>query len=139
MNSIPAPPLIVYIWQRLTTKSHKKVQRSTQMFCKLFHFMYPCVFLSFSYAIRFLTVVLPFYLHSLEASSSGSVHLQHQAIHIRNLRNLVPMNVYFLKKAFSHDSSLTVYIVYPKCSAIYHEKDCTTKQCGGLVESAKCS
>ena len=55
------------------------------------------------------------------------------------LREMIPRNIYFLRKMCGSDSSLTTYVVCPKCQSIYNIKDCILKKQNGLLESAKCS
>ena len=61
-----------------------------------------------------------------------------QSAHILQLRDLIPKNVYFLRKIFGCNSALRMYAVCPKCSAVYELKDCIVKHRNGLEESAKC-
>ena len=55
------------------------------------------------------------------------------------LRDMIPKNVYFLKKLCNLETVSCTYVVCPKCHTLYNLEDCITKQRNGTVESAKCT
>ena len=55
------------------------------------------------------------------------------------LRNLIPQNAYFLKKALSFGIKLHMYVVCPKCHELYNPDDCIIKLSDGTTESLKCA
>ena len=57
---------------------------------------------------------------------------------LRGLYDMVPKNVYFLKKMCTSTEKFTEYVVCPKCDSLYNLKDCIISRHGGLLESAKC-
>ena len=54
------------------------------------------------------------------------------------LRDMIPKNVYFLRKMCSSENNFRTYVVCPKCHALYNLEDCIIRNHGGLLESAKC-
>ena len=55
------------------------------------------------------------------------------------LLELIPKNVYFMKKMCSSEKGLHTYVVCPKCYTLYNLEECIIRQRYGTVESAKCS
>lgn len=55
------------------------------------------------------------------------------------LRDMLPKNVYFLRKLCGSGVNITTYVMCPKCHFIYHLKDSIITNRDGRTESAKCS
>lgn len=54
------------------------------------------------------------------------------------LKDMIPSNMYFLRKKCRQDSKMKMYVVCPKCCALYEMKDCFEKRKGDF-DSATCS
>lgn len=52
-------------------------------------------------------------------------------------RDMIPKNVYFLRKLCSSENNFRTYVVCSKCHALYNLEDCIIRNRGGLLESAK--
>lgn len=97
-----------------------------------------CLFISFfqlCYRIseRGITLLLNF----LRALLLWIANFQSSA-ELLTLREIIPRNVYFLKKMYSSEGNMTIYAVCPKCHSLYNLEDCVVRQRSGLVESVKC-
>ena len=58
---------------------------------------------------------------------------------IKTLRDVLPQNIYFLRKLLGRKSEITCFVVCPNCNSLYRYKDCVVTHRTGLIESAKCS
>lgn len=58
---------------------------------------------------------------------------------LNSLRDMLPRNVYFLRKLCQGDTNITKYVVCPKCHFLYNLKECIVTCRDGTKESAKCS
>ena len=59
---------------------------------------------------------------------------------IKALHDVLPQNVYFMRKLLGRKSSeITCFVVCPKCHSLYELKDCIVTHRTGITESAKCS
>lgn len=99
---------------------------------------YICLFVSFfqlCYRIseRGITLLLTF----IRALISWIVVLTNSP-ELLYLKEMLPRNIYFLRKECGRNYSTTTYVVCPKCHCLYSLKDCTIHQ-NGNVESVLCS
>ena len=81
---------------------------------------------------RGITLLLNFLRDILWCLSTYSAELL-------QLLELIPKNVYFLKKMCSSEKGLHTYVVCPKCYTLYNLEECIIRQRNCTVESAKCS
>lgn len=98
-----------------------------------------CMFLSFfqlCYRLseRGVSLLLVF----LRALLSWLCSLCPQSADIKTLHDLLPQNVYFLRKLLGKKSEITSFVVCPKCHSLYNYKDCIVTHSSGITESSKC-
>ena len=58
---------------------------------------------------------------------------------VKTLHDVLPGNVYFMRKLLGRKSEITCFVVCPKCHSLYTLKDCIITRRNGMTESAKCS
>ena len=58
---------------------------------------------------------------------------------IKTLHDVLPHNVYFMRKLLGRKSEIICFVVCQKCHSLYKYKDCVITYPSGMTESAKCS
>lgn len=58
---------------------------------------------------------------------------------IKTLHDVLPQNIYFMRKLLGRKNEITCFVVCPKCHSLYRYKDCIVTHRTGMTESAKCS
>ena len=113
-----------------TAASQRQIQIISTHICLFITFFQLCYRIS----ERGITILLSFlrtmFSWASTFSSSGELLI---------LRDMIPKNVYFLKKICSSEKSLTTYVVCPRCHALYNLDDCIIRQRNGIEESARCT
>ena len=98
-------------------------------------YLYSSVFFQLRHRISEHGITL--LLHFLRAILLWAGNIK-SSTELLTLRDMIPKNMYFLRKMCNSENNLRTYVVCPKYHALYDQENCIIRRHGGLLESAKC-